>query len=71
MHRNLPLFVLPILVVLLGAVVVWAAWLPSDPELAAAESAFAGIVATGVAVATGRMPIWNRSRPRSSPAPTR
>jgi hypothetical protein len=56
MRRKSPLFVLPIVVVIVAAVVVWAAWLPSDPELAAAESAFAGMVATGVALATGRMP---------------
>ena len=56
MREKSPLFVLPTLVVILCAVVLWAVWLPSNPELAAAESAFAGMVATGVALATGRMP---------------
>jgi len=50
-------FVLPTLVVILGAIAVWALVLPSEPELAAAESAFAGMVATGIALATGRMPM--------------
>jgi hypothetical protein len=50
-------FVLPALVVVLGAIAVWALVLPSEPQLAAAESAFAGMVATGFAVATGRMPM--------------
>jgi len=56
MRRKSRLFMLPMLMVIIGAVVVWTAWLPSDPQLAAAESAFAGMVATGVALATGRMP---------------
>jgi hypothetical protein len=49
-------FVLPILVVVLGAVAVWALVLPTEPQLAAAESALAGMLATGVALVTGRMP---------------
>ena len=49
-------FVLPILVVVLGAVAVWALVLPTEPQLAAAESAFAGMLATGVALVTGRLP---------------
>jgi hypothetical protein len=56
MRRKSPLFFLPILVVIVGAMVLWAEWLPADPELAAAESAFAGMVATGVALASGRIP---------------
>jgi hypothetical protein len=47
---------LPVLVVVLGAVAVWALLLPADPQLAAAESAFAGMLATGVTLATGRLP---------------
>jgi hypothetical protein len=38
MRSKSPLFVLPIVVVIVAAVVVWAAWLPADPELAAAEA---------------------------------
>ena len=49
-------FVLPILVVVLGAVAVWALVLPTEPQLAAAESAFAGMLPTGVALVTGRLP---------------
>ena len=39
---------MPVLVVVLGAVAVWALVLPTEPQLAAAESAFAGMLATGV-----------------------
>jgi hypothetical protein len=49
-------FILPILVVVLGAIVVWTFVLPDKPQLAAAESAFAGMLATGVALVTGRLP---------------
>lgn len=49
-------FILPILMVVLGAIAVWALVLPSEPQLAAAESAFAGMLATGVTLATGRLP---------------
>lgn len=49
-------FILPVFVVVLGAIAVWALVLPTDPQLAAAESAFAGMLATGVSLATGRLP---------------
>jgi hypothetical protein len=56
MRRISPLSVVCVLLVIVSALALsW--FLPINPDDAVAESALAGMVATGVAIVTGRFPI--------------